>query len=176
MCSEAAELTLPWPNSNCNPWQVKYQHFRDSTSLLPHFLLFLSSSQEALWTTNARWQFILVTSAFTWESGRLLARWLLTRSEKSTKQLKEYRGGNRKYYQAKPSSYDCFSSVNNCKCSGYRVWLSSHDIGWKAITNVIMSLENSKSPVCIDFLPSSWLVSEMPRNQEMHCDITLEIH
>lgn len=41
-----------------------------------------------------------MTSAFRWESGRLLARWLLTRSEISIKQLKEYHGGNRKYHQA----------------------------------------------------------------------------
>lgn len=30
----------------------------------------------------------MVTSAFRWESGRLLARWLLARSENSTKHLK----------------------------------------------------------------------------------------
>lgn len=36
-------------------------------------------------------------------------------------------------------------------------------------------LENSKSPVCIYFLPSSWLVSETPTSSEMHCDITVEI-
>lgn len=36
-------------------------------------------------------------------------------------------------------------------------------------------LENNKSPVYISFLPYSWLVSEMPTNQEMHCDIRLDI-
>lgn len=107
---------------------------------------------------------------------RFLARCLLTGSENSIKQLKEYHGGNRKYYQAKPHSFDCFWNGSNCKYNGYRVWLSSLDIGWEAITNVLTYLENNKSPVCIYFLPSSWHVSEMPTNQEMDCDIRLEVH